>query len=254
MNIFIFHRDLRLFDNTSLILQILRHKKITPIFIFTPQQISPQNNAYFSHNSVQFMVETLDELHREVDSLGGRLYYFYGDSLEVVERIHKAQKINSLFYNFDYTPFAKRRDLEIAEWAAKKGIEVHSAEDYVLYPILEGKNLSQKTQKPYLVFTPFKNHCLGNLTVGKPNAFEFQKAHFERSPALEKLECSLSAEKIHGFYEKNEQIRVRGGRSNALKILSKIRQFKDYNKLRNNPIVPTTALSAYLHFTPVSIR
>ena len=24
--------------------------------------------------------------------------------------------------------------------------------------------------------------------------------------------------------------------------------------VRNNPIVPTTALSAYLHFTPVSIR
>lgn len=41
---------------------------------------------------------------------------------------------------------------------------------------------------------------------------------------------------------------------NALKILSNIKKFKDYNKLRNNPIVPTTGLSAYLHFTPVSIR
>jgi deoxyribodipyrimidine photolyase len=62
MNLFIFHRDLRLFDNTSLILQLVRHKKVTPLFIFTPQQISPQTNPYFSHNSVQFMVETLAEL------------------------------------------------------------------------------------------------------------------------------------------------------------------------------------------------
>lgn len=81
MNLFIFHRDLRLFDNTSLILQILRHKRVTPVFIFTPQQIQPQNNAYFSHNSVQFMVETLEELRKEVDSYGGRLYYLYGDSV-----------------------------------------------------------------------------------------------------------------------------------------------------------------------------
>ena len=62
MNIFLFHRDLRLFDNTSLIAQIIKRKSITPIFIFTPQQIKPEQNPYFSNNSVQFMVESLKEL------------------------------------------------------------------------------------------------------------------------------------------------------------------------------------------------
>lgn len=41
MNLFLFHRDLRLYDNTALILQVLKHKKVTPVFIFTPQQIKP---------------------------------------------------------------------------------------------------------------------------------------------------------------------------------------------------------------------
>lgn len=56
MNLFIFHRDLRILDNTALIQQIVRFKKITPIFIFTPKQISTQLNPYFSNNSVQFMI------------------------------------------------------------------------------------------------------------------------------------------------------------------------------------------------------
>ncbi len=110
MNLFLFHRDLRLFDNTSLILQLIKHKRVTPIFIFTPQQIVPQNNPYFSHNSVQFMVETLSELSEEIESYGGKLYFFYGDSVDVLRSIAKKQKIRSLYFNFDYTPFAKRRD------------------------------------------------------------------------------------------------------------------------------------------------
>lgn len=81
MNLFIFHRDLRIFDNTALISQIIRFKHITPIFIFNPHQISPQRNPYFSHNSVQFMVETLAELSKEIAALGGQLYYFYGNNL-----------------------------------------------------------------------------------------------------------------------------------------------------------------------------
>ena len=56
MNLFIFHRDLRLLDNTALIKQIKSFGKITPIFIFPPEQIEPKQNKYFSNNSVQFMI------------------------------------------------------------------------------------------------------------------------------------------------------------------------------------------------------
>ena len=56
MNIFLFHRDLRIKDNTSLIKQIKLFGSIIPIFIFTPQQIDPKINLYFSNNSVQFMI------------------------------------------------------------------------------------------------------------------------------------------------------------------------------------------------------
>ena len=48
MHIFLFHRDLRINDNTALISQIQTIKKsIIPIFIFTPEQIEPSKNTYF---------------------------------------------------------------------------------------------------------------------------------------------------------------------------------------------------------------
>lgn len=78
MNLFIFHRDLRIFDNTSLIKQIRIYKKVTPIFIFPPTQIDPKVNKYFSHNSVQFMIESLKELSESIESFGGKLYFFNG--------------------------------------------------------------------------------------------------------------------------------------------------------------------------------
>ena len=78
MNLFIFHRDLRLFDNTALIKQIKAVGNVTPVFIFPPQQIDPKVNKYFSHNSVQFMIESLKELAKEIENHGGRLYFFKG--------------------------------------------------------------------------------------------------------------------------------------------------------------------------------
>ena len=56
------------------------------------------------------------------------------------------------------------------------------------------------------------------------------------------------------FYNINENIRVNGGRKRGLAILSNIKKFKNYNKERNTPAIPTTGLSAYMHFTPISIR
>jgi deoxyribodipyrimidine photo-lyase len=49
-------------------------------------------------------------------------------------------------------------------------------------------------------------------------------------------------------------MKTNGGRKHALEILSKIKDFKNYNNDRNFPIRNTTYLAAHLHFTTVSIR
>ena len=71
--VFLFHRDLRLFDNTTLIHAIKQGYEIIPIFIFPPEQIDPKKNHYFSHPSVQFMCESLLDLNNQLKELNSRL-------------------------------------------------------------------------------------------------------------------------------------------------------------------------------------
>jgi deoxyribodipyrimidine photo-lyase len=171
MNIFLFHRDLRIHDNTALNHQIKELSRagegsaiITPIFIFPPEQINPQKNPYFSNNSVQFMVESLDDLSAQIRAVSGsaaaaNLLYFRGDNLTILKRLHEANTINSIGFNIDYTPYAKSRDEEIEKWCIENKITVYKKEDYVLHDILEGETTKPTNGEPYKVFTPFKRHC-----------------------------------------------------------------------------------------------
>jgi hypothetical protein len=42
----------------------------------------------------------------------------------------------------------------------------------------------------------------------------------------------MNEKEIDNFYEKNNKISVNGGRSNALKILSHLEKWNDYDKMR----------------------
>ena len=57
IGLFIFRRDHRLNDNTSLKQLLNKCSKIYTIFIFTPEQV--EKNKYKSEHSVQFMIESL---------------------------------------------------------------------------------------------------------------------------------------------------------------------------------------------------
>ena len=62
---FIFRLDLRLKDNIGLIECFKKSDKIYLAFIFDPIQIDESKNKYFSHNCVQFMIESLKELYKK---------------------------------------------------------------------------------------------------------------------------------------------------------------------------------------------
>jgi len=80
--LFIFRRDLRLIDNTSLIQAIKDGYRILPVFVFPPEQIDPEKNEWFSHPSVQFMCESLNDLGRQLkEEVDGKLHLFMGGNL-----------------------------------------------------------------------------------------------------------------------------------------------------------------------------
>ncbi len=251
MNIFLFHRDLRIQDNTSLINLIKEKGSIIPIFIFPPEQIDEDKNKYFSHNTVQFMIESLHELSDNIKDNKGKLYFFKGDTLEVLKNIHKKIGIESISYNIDYTPYSRKRDKDIREWCNKEEVECIEKEDYLLYDILDGQT-KKADGNPYLVFTPFRNHCYANLKVNQIN--KFNKFTFQKEKELEKIKYNISEDELDDFYIENPKINVNGGRKLGLAILKNIKKFKDYSKDRDTLTYKTTFLGAYLKFGTISIR
>jgi deoxyribodipyrimidine photo-lyase len=92
--LFIFRRDLRIIDNVGLNLANSICKHIYPIFIFTPEQVG-QTNKFKSDNSIQFMIESLENLSSEIRKDGGKLHTFYGNNNSIINNL-----INNFFFLF----------------------------------------------------------------------------------------------------------------------------------------------------------
>lgn len=250
MHIYIFHRDLRIVDNTALINQIKTvNEGVVPMFVFTPEQIDRKKNKYFSNSSVQFMIESLVELSNDIKKKNGQLYFFYGNTIKVLNELNKINKIESIAYNVDYTPYAMERDKKKKDWAKKNDVVIYEKEDYPLFDILNGQT-KKDNGEPYEMFTPFKRNLLNKLVprdVDNFKSFLFKKLNLGNK-------YSISEKEIHHFYEPDDNVEVKGGRSNGLKRLANMKNFKDYSKSRDMLTYQTTKLSAYNHFTCVSIR
>ena len=102
------------------------------------------------------------------------------------------------------------------------------------------------------MYTPFLKHLTSSIKVRSVN--KFNHFNFQKNKELESLKYYLDEKEINDFYKENTEINVHGGRSQCLKILSKIDNFKEYNKKRDFLIYKTTFLSAGLHFNVISIR
>lgn len=233
--LFIFRRDLRIIDNTALI-KAAEYGNVIPIFIFTPEQI--KNNPYASDNAIQFMCESLVELDSDLKKNGSRLHIFNGDNISVLKKIIKTINVNAIVFNMDYTPYAKKRDNEIAKFCSENNIECIMPQDYLLFDI---GTLNKANGDAYTVFTPFRNNGM-KKTPRKPN----------NKRSLNLVKASLPTTSMIQ-YSNNPHI-LKGGREAAVKQLDKISNQKNYNETRNTMAIDTSLLSAYIKFGNISIR
>lgn len=241
--IFIFRRDLRLVDNTTLnkIRDTYKGIKILPIFIFNKHQIDKDKNKYYSSNSAQFLFESLEELPD--------LNFYYTDSdITILNTLKsKFSDIKVIGFNKDYTPYAIKRDEEIKKWCLANHIEVIAEEDYTLHKIGE---ITKDDGKPYLMYTPFYRKAI----IRKPPAIDSNsKFSFIKDPSAKPLSSYATTLKP----KNNPNIKVNGGRKNALVIIKKLKDnyFKNYDDEREFPYLDkTTKLSAYIKFGCISIR
>ena len=242
----IFRRDLRLIDNTSLNAALEQSDAVLTCFIFDPRQI--QEHPFRSLPALQFMLRSLEELAGEISKKGGSLQLLEGESTPVVERLLEEQSIEAVFFNRDYTPFARKRDKALKDLCDKRGVKIHQYGDALLH---EPEAIEKKTSGPYTVYTPFMK-CASQIPVRPPAG-----ANFPIAGELVCFKSAISPASVLGRIPqaKNPELVVKGGRAEALSILSEIERFGDLAATRDFPALQsTTTLSAHHKFGTVSVR
>lgn len=245
--LFIFRRDLRLFDNIALLEALKLSDIVIPIFIFDPIQVS-EDNQYKSNNAIQFMIESLRDLDKQLKLKHGKLYKFFGKTNNIIENLFKHENIDAVFINRDYTPFSIKRDEAIYHLCNKYNIQYNSFSDLLL---TEPEEILTNAGIPYSVFSAFYKKALKKviLATNKNNYLNFYNKTL--SPLLQSQNDKIYKKILS---KNNDLIWVKGGRTNGLKLLRNLKKFDNYSRQKDYPIASTTNLSAHIKFGTVSIR
>ncbi len=260
IGIFIFRKDLRIVDNRGLNKLNKICDNILPIFIFDPAQVDSDSKTknYLSYPALRFLCESVHDLHSNIKSKSSSLYIFYGKPKNVVPYVIKTILKNysndkiCLGFNQDFTLYSLERDNMIMDICKKNGIvTVLNDDDFTMCSM---DLLKKNESEPYKQYGAFRKNMLDNKN--KFNKVENNKINFlKKKISFTKI---INPDKLHEFWEDGlpdfyEPLEV-GERSIALKILSNLKNFKDYNEKRDILSWKTTHLSAYLNFGLISER
>ena len=250
--IFIFHRDLRLVDHYGLdaVLKAFPTSKILPIFIFTPEQVTEKNPVRSTH-SIQFMIDSLDDLSNEIHTQKATLKIFYGETIHILKSILKDlkdlkdHKVSGIAETADYTPFAKDRSKKIQSFCKGQSIEYITAHD--LYLTNPG-SVRTGTGKIYQKFTPYYETAR-KISIPKPN----RSKRFPWIDLKTKMdhEIDLEIAKKRFVPKRNPKVQP-GGRQEGLILMRKIPH--NYEKIHDLLAEETSRLSPHNHFGTISIR
>ena len=238
-SLFIFRRDLRLFDNTGLNAALQQSAQVIACFIFDPRQIEP--HPYRSRPGLQFMLESLADLQQQFLQQGSRLNLFHVRP-EILVKDMQQQSIDAVFVNRDYTPFSQQRDADLQQVCDEQGLDFHSIADALLN---EPEQTLKADGKAYQVFTAFYNRSR-QQPVALPQPLASGRFVGVEDVAEDDLIVRLT---------QSHQNAVPGGRIAVLEKLNSLSSCADYSQQRDFPALSATSgLSAYLKFGCCSIR
>ena len=232
-NIFWFRRDLRLKDNVGLFHALSQKDKLIPLFIFDKNII---DHLQKDDSRISFIYNQLRKINEELQSYGSSLLVLKGDPKSAFEKLISKYKINTVFSNEDYEPYALDRDRKITQFLKHQDIFHKQYKDQVVFSPLE---ILKDDGNPYTVYTPYKNKWLSRFRENpisihnEVNLTNFQNHSFE-FPLIEQLGFEFSKIQVRDY---------------TLKILDSYKENRDvpYND-------QTSYLSVHLRFGTVSVR
>lgn len=238
-----FRRDLRLADNTALWHAHQDCDQVYPIFIFDPKILTAPD---IGAPRVQFLLESLDSLQKNLSTHGSELILRRGDLLSELEKLVGETKATSIYWNRDYEPYARERDARVEKHFSALGVTCHHYKDGVLQ---EPEEVLKSDGSPYAVFTPYSKLWRTKPTNKPLPLPNFRALHSRPDPR------DLPSLSSLGFSQ--QMTILKGGERAALGRLKTFLsdRIQRYQSQRNFPSIEgTSRLSADLRFGTLSPR
>jgi len=239
VSVFWFRRDLRLHDNTGFYEALKCGHPVIPIFIFDSHILNklPKNDA-----RVSFIYNTLHKMNDELkNKYNSSLALWYGSPISIFKELELQYKIQSVYTNNDYEPYALERDNHIKEYLTNQNISFNSYKDQVIF---EKNEIVKNDGKPYVVYTPFKNKWKEKFNANYVSEND-TKVYFKN--LIQETALPTISLKEMGFIP--SEIKVPNYRVTSHLIAN-------YEATRNFPATEngTSRLGPHLRFGTVSVR
>lgn len=233
-----FRRDLRLHDNAALYHALKSGLPVVPVFIFD-RNILDELGAK-DDRRVEFIHLALQVMQHQLVAMGGSMDVRYGYPEEVFRQLMQDYKVEKIFTNHDYEPYAIERDAAVWRLAEGQGAVFSDYKDQVIF---EKEEVVKDDGKPYTVFTPYSKRWKARLNDFYLSSYPTEKYFdgFFRQPArpIPSLE-SLGFQAVGAAFPS---------------ALLDEEMAKAYTQHRDFPAISgTSRLGVHLRFGTISIR
>jgi len=158
VNIFWFRRDLRLHDNAALYYALRDENPVIPIFIFDKNILDKLENK--DDSRVIFIYQALRDLQENLKKIGSSLEVYHDSPEQIFSHLLSKYKIEKVFTNHDYEPYAIDRDEKIKAILETSRATLITFKDQVIF---EKNEVTKDDGEPYTVFTPYSRKWKAKL-------------------------------------------------------------------------------------------
>ncbi|MBC7423792.1 MAG: deoxyribodipyrimidine photo-lyase [Ferruginibacter sp.] len=238
VNIFWFRRDLRLSDNAGLYHALQSENPVVPIFIFDKNILDKLEDK--ADRRVEFILAAIHEIQDKLQIVGSSLEVFYGTPEEAFKTLLSKYKIDKVFANNDYEPYAMERESAIAKLLKAQGSSLLTYKDQVIF---EKAEVIKDNGAPYTVYTPYSKKWKSLLTDFHLKPYltkKYFKNFYQQSPKRIPSLTSMGFTKVGDPFPSKEL-------NEAL--------VTNYAEKRDFPgIAGTSKMGVHLRFGTISIR
>lgn len=237
---FFWHRrDLRIEDNHGLFRALSESDNVVPVFIFDTNILSRLRAK--DDQRVSFIHHYLTALKVKYKKLGVELLVKVGEPLQIWKSLCEEFKVQSVYCNRDYEPYALQRDKSVYDGLKERGIDFFGFKDHVVF---EKAEVVKDDGLPYTVFTPYSKKWKSLLTMEMLRDFPVEQY-------LENFKKDFPEQQIPSLQEIGfeQSKKAFPGLSVDQKILNNYHETRDIPSLNG-----TSQLSVHLRFGTISTR